>query len=327
MTTLILGALVAPSMGAAALEAAGPRQEVSPTQARYSIPPQLLEKPYRFAGEVIPLDRSDVRGRVRSEINFLLFDARSVLLSWLVEKGKYSWIFDEIFGKEGIPKDFTLLAPALSGMSAKSSSKLPGTGWWAIDKPCAKADGVVMFKDTWCDDRLDIELSTKCFASRLKAARKDLGTQSWLLAAAAYVTSTEQIKQLTKKWDSSDYWDIPLPDNAEEMIVRWVALGIIDADKEAFGISARPAAALTYDQVSGLLLTKDLSVADVARFTNTPARHIIQLNPKIKPNAGKFPALVKGQRFSHSVAVPKGSGRLLVQELTKNGFIAEKKGP
>ena len=40
----------------------------------------------------------------------------------------------------------------------------------------------------------------------------------------------------------------------------------------------------TFDQVTGLQLTKDLPIAEIARMTGVPPREILRLNPKIKPS-------------------------------------------
>lgn len=323
---LIVGSILILSVGSVGdLEAAGPRRESVPTCPRYSLPKAVLDKPFRFAGEVIPFQRPDVRARVRAQLNFLLLDARSVLATWLIEKRRYAWLFKEVFAKEGIPKDFILFAPILSSLNARSASRLSGAGWWALNKPCDASEGVVMSKDSWHDDRLDLERSTKCFAARLKALRKELGVKSWIMAAAAYVTSVKTVSKLGTQWKTLKYWDLPLPENAESLIVRWIALGVIDANRNALGIHIAEAPPLTYDQVTGLILAKDLPVSVIARMTGSPPRQIIQLNPKLKASPGQFPAKSAGKRVTHSLAAPKGKGWVLVNKLRKNGYLLKKR--
>lgn len=321
---LILGSIFLSVGYVRDLGAAGPRRESIPTCPRYSLPASVLEKPFRFAGEVIPFQRRDVRARIRAQLNFLLLDARSVLTTWLIEKNRYAWLFEEVFAKEGIPKDFILLAPVLSSLSTRSSSRLAGAGWWALEKPCNASEGVAMSKDSWHDDRLDLERSTRCFASRLKAIRKELGVKSWITAAAAYVTSAKTLAKLGTQWNTLVYWDLPLPENAELLIVRWIALGVIDANRNTLGIEIAEAPPLTYDHVTGLILAKDLPVSVIAGMTDTPPRRIIQLNPKLKPSPGQFPAKSGGKRITHSLAAPKGKGWTLVNQLRKNGYLLEK---
>lgn len=289
--------------------------------SRYSLPPSLSKKPFRFAGEVIPLRRRDVRTRILSQINFLLLDARSVLTLWLTEKQRRAWIYEEVFAKQRIPKDFALFAPVV-GRLAASPTRGQGVGMWSLVKPCDSSSGVEMASDKWHDDRMDVELATQCFARGIKSIRKDLNTESWLLTAAAYATSAKTVQDLTKKWRTTSYWDLPLPEDAEKIVVRWIALGIISSHPEEYGLRFRPPAPYTYDLVSGLLLVKDLPVAEIARMTGVPARVILELNPKIKPSVGLFPAKVKGKAHAHTVATPKGKGNLLVERLRKGGYLA-----
>ncbi len=307
------------------ISAAGPREDDRTQCARYSLPASLVKKPFKFAGETIPLERTDARGRITNAVNFLLLDARGVLTTWLLDYDRRAWIIEEILIKEGIPSDFALLTPVVSGMVGGASGRLPGAGWWAIDQPCTQAEGVPMSNDSWRDDRLDLELSTACFAARLKSIKKELGTGSWLVAAAAYLSSTKAISGYLKSWNTDDLWTIPLPDVADELLTRWIALGIIKTDSKALGLELQSAPPLTYDGVTGIVLAKDLPVAEIARMTGTAPRRIMELNPKIKPGSGKVPSVVNGKRLTHSLAAPKGKGRTLVEQLGKHGYLYEKR--
>jgi hypothetical protein len=180
-----------------------------------------------------------------------------------------------------------------------------------------------MEQDAWHDDRLDLELSTRCFASRLKDARKELGGASWLMTAAAYVTSTKTIQDLRKRWNTDQYWDLPLPENAEDLIVRWIALCIINGHREVYGLKFKDVAPFTFDQVTGLILSKDLTVAEIAHMTGAPPREILELNPRIKAAMPVLPAKAHGKSVSHTIAAPKGKGWVLVDKLKKGGYVAE----
>lgn len=179
-----------------------------------------------------------------------------------------------------------------------------------------------MSADSWHDDRLDLELSTRCFASRLRSIRKDLGDEGWLMTAAAYVTSAKTIQDFRHRWATRSYWDLPLPDTAEDLIVRWIALGIINAHKEAFGLKLRKPPPLTFDQITGLSLVKDLSVAEISRISGVSSREILDMNPKLKPTAGIFPATEKGKGLTHVIAVPKGKGWIVVNKLKEAGYLS-----
>jgi hypothetical protein len=263
---------------------------------------------------------------VRSQINFLLMDARSVLLRWLTDRARHGWLFEEMLKKEGLPREFALLTPILSSMSTKAPSSVGGMGWWALEKPCGAGEAVPMVQNAHFDDRMDVELSTKCFAARLKRIKADLRQDGWLMPTAAYVSTVKTVSETAENWNSKSFWDLPLPETAESTVVRWVALAVIDGDRAFYGIRPDHAPALTYDQVTGLLLAKNLSVAQVAKFTGTSPKTLLELNPRIKPSKGELPALLDGKRVRHNLAVPKGKGASLVTELTKGGYLLEVKG-
>jgi membrane-bound lytic murein transglycosylase D len=295
--------------------------DADPTCVRYSIPKKLLEG-FNFVGEKIPLERKDVRERITSHLNFLLLDARGALTGWLVEKDRYAWIFEEILKKEGIPKEAVLLAPILSGLNVMAPPRGAGAGWWALVSPCTEAEGVEMSADAWHDDRLDLETSTRCFAGRLKEAKKELGARSWLMATAAYLTSAKTLQEYEQRWATNVYWDIPLPDAVEDLVVRWIALSIIDDNRAEYGLRFKNGSAMTFDQLSGLVLAKDLPVAEIAQITGLSAREILRLNPKIKPSQPIFPAEMKGKKISHTLAAPRGKGKMLVEKLQQRGYLS-----
>ena len=290
------------------------------TCPHFSIPASALNGGFDLGGEKVPISRSDVKERIEFQINFLLLDARSVLAEWLNERRKYSWIFEEIFSKEGVPKDFAWLSPILVGMS-RSNSRLAPVGVWSLDKPCGSSEAVEMTADSWRDDRLDIHLATRCFAGRIKSVNTEVGA-GWLMASVAYVQSPKTVKDLIEKWNSSNVWDIPLPDNAEDMLSRWAAFKIIGTNRSFYGLKSGDPAPLTYDNLTSIELTKDLSIGDIAKFVKASPRLILELNPKIKPNSGVFPARDNGRQLSHSIAVPSGSGHVLLKKLQEAGFLA-----
>lgn len=304
------------------IEARGPQREPVPRCVRYSIPPSVLEKPFSFAGQIVALQRPDVQSRILFQINFLLLDARSVLTDWLSEKNRYSWLFEEIFAKQGIPKDFIWLSPIVSGANLKSQSRQAGVGWWSLEKVCSASEGVGMSEDTWHDDRMDLELSTRCFIHIIKEIRKDLGNPDWLVTVAAYMLGGNTVKEAMQKWNTRNFWDLPLPEPAEELVARWIALKIIASEKNYFGLDFEESQPFVFDQVAGVRLSKDLPVAVIARILGMPAREIMELNPKLRPSSGIFPAEVKGTPIVHSISVPRGKGSLLLRELGKEGYIA-----
>jgi len=303
---------------------AGPTKQGEQTSPTHSLPLSITGKPFKFAGEIIPLQRKDVRSRIEFQANFLLLDARSVVTLWLTEESRQTWILEEVFGKEGIPREFVWLAPLLSRMKRSAAKRHEG-GMWALEKPCSSESGLNMFSNEWYDDRMDVELSTRCFATTIKAIRGKLKTNSWLLAVAAYMTSTQNVDNLMQKWNAKSFWDIPFDENPELLIPRWVALTIIGSHGSSYGLKFTKPAPLTFDQVTGLILTKDLPIAEIARITGVPPREILELNPKIKPSAGLFPAKVAGKQQAHTIAAPRGKGWVLVNKLKEMGFLAPAK--
>lgn len=306
------------------VSAAGPRSEAPANCALYKIPTDLKQKGFIFAQERIPAHRDDIRRRLEFQINFLLLDARSVLTDWLQRLPRYSWIFSEIFKDEGTPEEFIFLAPVITGLDPRRSPPDDGVGIWNIKGLCSKKkDGVELTKSKWHDDRQDLELSTRCFASRIRDLKSTLG--SWQLAAAAYISSESAIKDLMESWKAESIWDVPLPDETEELLCRWIALAIITGRSEEFGLKYKPFEPLSYDEVSGLKLKKDLPVSEISLALGVSPLYVMDLNPKIKVAEGKLPAKNRRGIIEHKLATPKGRGWKLVKYLKRNGYLAKKK--
>jgi|GEM_PF-624514 len=319
---LCLSLLLVAAMGQFNRCDAAERDPESRIQVRYALPPDILKKPYSFAGETIPLERSDVRYRITAQVNFLLLDARSVLIEWLIQYDTRGWLLRELLAKAGAPSEFVLFASVLPGMT-KTNKKVSYSGLWFLDKPCGKHEGLEMEDDSWHDDRMDIQLATRCFASRIKSLRSQIKGQNWLLAAAAYTTSASTINDAQLKWDASCFWDVPLPPTTEQLISRWIALTIINAHRQFYGIRIPRQAPLVFEQIVGIRLTCDLTIAKIAQLLGIPAREVLASNPKIKPTHPTFPAKVGALVLTHTIQVPKGKGSSLMEKLRSSGYILE----
>lgn len=289
----------------------------STSSVRYGLPPDIIQE-YIFLGEKFPIGRPDIKARIISQINFLLYDARSVMTEWVLERSRFNWIYRETFSKAGVPEDFIWLAPVLSG--ATKSSRPQGTGVWMLDKTCSSAEGVEMREDSFMDDRLDVQLATRCFAQRLSAIHKDYSL-NWSMATVAYLTSPKAVKELIEKYGASNPWDIPLPDYVENLLERWIALKIIYTHRVFYGLHFTDPTPVIFDQLSELKLAKDLPVAEIARIIGVSPRLVLELNPKIKVNPGVFPAKVDGKQIIHTIAVPSGKGINLLKKLQESGYV------
>ncbi len=301
--------------------AAGPKK-VAPSKvcARYGLPPVLADRPLIFAGAEVPLHRPDVQARILFQINYLLMDARGALTEWLHDRARYTWLFEEILEKEGAPREFALLSPVISGLGNRAEFRGAGAGWWFLSTQCGSSEGLDMSEAVWHDDRYDLELATTCFARRIKAIHGDFKKQSYLIAACVYLTSPKIITGFMDAWKTDVFWDLPMPDICEEIIVRWIAFSIIDAHQEFYGLRTKKQPPFVYDRISGVTLAMDLPVAVIAEITKVPAREILELNPKLKAYSGSLPATEHNKPILHTINAPKGKGNDLLKKLQQTGY-------
>jgi hypothetical protein len=115
-----------------------------------------------------------------------------------------------------------------------------------------------------------------------------------------------------------------LPENAETLVSRWIALGMIARSPEAFGLKIKYEPPFTFDHVTGLSLKKDLTVGELAKMIGIPPRLVLDLNPKIRASEGRLPARIRKKTIVHSLITPRGKGQVLVKNLKQKGFLKQK---
>lgn len=317
LITLVMAFCLCLLQSTSAQDVKGPRAQPAPVPPRFGLPPDIAQD-YIFAGQKFPISRSDIKPRIISQINFLLYDARSVMTEWVLEKSRLNWIYREAFAKAGIPEDFVWLAPVMAG--ATKAARPQGVGAWMLDKPCSSAEGLAMRDDTFMDERLDVQAAARCFALRLSAIRKEYRLD-WFMSLVAYLMGPKQAAEIVEKYGTSNPWDIPLPDYIEDLLDRWIALKIIYTHRQYYGLTFSDPAPFIFDQLSDVRLTKDLHVAEIARILGVSPRLILEINPKIRITPGIFPAKADGIQLLHSIAAPSGKGVQLLKKLQELGYI------
>ncbi len=144
-------------------------------------------------------------------------------------KGQYSWLFHEPFSKRGHSSGFRTACSYSGAISLKSAYRSAGAGWWGLDKQCSNSEGIEMAEDSWHDDRMDLELSTRCFAAKIKKTRSDVKFFELDNSGRGVRYFTSKPLTITASAGTPISIGLPLPDLAEELVARWIALGIINS--------------------------------------------------------------------------------------------------
>lgn len=294
-------------------------------RAQYILPPEVQKSRITFADSDIPLGRPEVATRVSEQINFLLMDRRATMMQWFDRMGVYGPLMRGALSEEKVPVDLLYLSVLLSDLLPNAKTKTGGVGWWALGsgrdkKGSANVPWVVT--NDW-DDRRDPVLSTRIASTILQSLLRKERKTNWLFAICGYVDSGDKIDTVVEKAAGFGYWDLVVPPFSEVLIPRLIALKIIDTHRAFYGIEIPPLPPLAFDYLDRVKLQKDLPLYVVAKWCNTNARAIWELNPGVDPSTGLLPKPDRRSPSGFPLRVPKGMGPRVKQLLVKEGYLAE----
>lgn len=198
-------------------------------------PPQkikgiLLKNSYGFAGEVLPLEKQDVRERLDRELLVNTFWHSSTILN-IKRSKKFFPIIEPILKEYGIPDDFKYLCMAESNLSNVVSPS-GAAGYWQFLKSTGSSYDLEINK--YVDERNHLEKATRAACEYLLQAKKKFG--NWTMAAASYNMGMNGLDKQLGLQRSNNYYDLNLSTETMRYIFRIVALKEIVSDPQAFGI-------------------------------------------------------------------------------------------
>ena len=192
------------------------------------IPPSVS-----FAGEVVPIERYDVRESLDRELLVNVY-WQSNLLLYCKRAARWFPVIEPILKANNIPDDFKYLALIESGlMNVTSPAK--ASGFWQFLKETGISFGLEINDEV--DERYHLEKATEAACKYLKNSYKQHG--SWVLAAAAYNMGDGGLKKNIAKQQNSSYWDLLLNEETSRYIYRILAAKIILSNPQQYGIRLR----------------------------------------------------------------------------------------
>ena len=317
------------------LETTGPSKEVStPDQiiAEDNNSEQVVENLVSSAGssgdrdienillEPIPVERESIEPVepaiamtanrvVELEINDYLQNRRNLLKLW-IERG-HIWfpMIETIFAEEGIPDELKYLALSESALNPIARSYVGAAGMWQFMPATARGEGLRV--DSWIDERMDPELSTRAAAKHLKTLYETY-SGNWHLALAGYNCSYRCIRRAVNRAGGSidnppSFWEIYpyLPQQTRNFIPKFIAAALIVSDPERYGIEVDDLGQeYSYDIV---MVNGMLSLESAAELAGVDLATIKNLNPSVRkttlPDATEaFPLKIPAGSYQHFIS-------------------------
>jgi membrane-bound lytic murein transglycosylase D len=292
-------------------------------RASYVLPAELRKEGLIFADVRIPLDREDVSVRVVEQMNFLLMDRRASMMEWFDRLAQHSQPIKTVLAAEKVPSDLLYLSVLLSEFQPANKTAAGGIGWWALG---AGGDGKGSSGNQWIstndwEDRRDPEISTKIACSILDRLHRKKETTDWLLTICAYADGVEKLESAVKRAPGYSYWDMVVPPKSESLVPRLVALKIIDANRELYGVNVPTLPAVQFDRLDKVRLEKDLPLHVVAKWCHISPRAMWELNPGVEPGSGVLPKPDRRSPSGFPLRVPKGMSSRVLDLLVKEGYL------
>jgi len=149
---------------------------------------------------------------------------------------EFQELAEPILEDEGVPRELIYLAFVESHFNPEAVSPSGAVGAWQFMKGTAKHMGLRV--DRTCDQRKDIQASTRAAARYLKSLYETFG--DWYLALAAYNAGPGTIERVLGRYGFDDYWDlcspeVPIKNEAKRYVPRFIAAVLIFEAPEKFG--------------------------------------------------------------------------------------------
>jgi len=304
---------------------------------RYGLPPGVEKGGLQVCGQNVPISRRDVRRRIVNEINYLLMDRRSLVLTWLSRADTLRPVIIPVLRKYAVPPEFLYLSAIESSYDGRALSTAGAFGYWQFIKStalcgpngCDEYDWKMNITK-WKDERGDLVRSTHSAArylawmNRVKKVttgdKSSDGFNDWLLTAAAYNAGPTRVLERLNLFGARSYWDVPLPPETERYVPRLIALSIISSHRDFYDVNVPPRRTVAFDTLQKVRLTKDLPLAAMARLLGTTPRAVWKLNSQIVADNAVFPARVGKKAIDHTIHVPKGAGNKFMAQLKAHGY-------
>ena len=182
-----------------------------------------------FAGEQVPLQKSDVFERFEREIYVNAYWQSNMILM-MKRSAKYLPTIEKILREQNIPDDFKYLVAAESGFM-NVVSPAGARGFWQLMPATAKESGLEVNNDV--DERYHLEKSTIAACKYIKSAYANFG--NWTSVAASYNMGIAGLKRRKEEQQFQQYYDLFLNDETSRYIFRILAFKEIFENPEKYG--------------------------------------------------------------------------------------------
>ncbi len=266
---------------------------------------------------------------VEASLTYLMREPEKHVHGWMKRADTYLPMIEEIFAEEGVPDELKYLAMIESGLNPRARSWARAVGMWQFIGATGRHYG--LRADTWVDERMDPEKSTRAAARHLKDLYKMFG--DWHLALAGYNYSPGKLRRHLRNAErrlgrKATFWDVyrNIPRETRNYVPMFIATSLMLSQPELFEIE-KPGHGPIYEY-HHVPVYGTLSLSLVAEMAGSTTATIRALNPELRKGAlppsrtpywlripyGSYDAFAEAYR-----ALPESRRRPLDQHVVRRG--------
>ncbi|MBI5571571.1 MAG: transglycosylase SLT domain-containing protein [Desulfomonile tiedjei] len=255
-----------------------------------------------------PLPIEEDEPRVRQFIRMYAYGQRETMRQYMARAQDYLPMVKTMTVENGLPEDLSYLFLLESGANPEARSPANALGMWQFMPDTARSYGLRV--DSWVDERLDPEKSTKAALLYLKDLYGMFGC--WRLALSAYNSGENKLNKVLCQEDADGYDEIcssrKLKRETKEFFPRFHAIAHIAKNPAKYGFQALKSQ--PFDKKHELVPVNGCHpLTTLAQEMNVPADELVDLNPALlRPTT---PA----DGPPYSLRVPLGKRQILAKKL------------
>jgi hypothetical protein len=230
-----------------------------------------------FAGELVPMNLTDVRERIDKELHINTYWHNNTIF---LMKRANRWLpqIQEILRKNNIPDDFKYLPLIESGLMNDISPK-DAVGFWQIIKSAGMENGLEITHEV--DERYDPLKATEAACKYLKKAYAKFG--NWTVVAASYNRGMGGMERAIENQKVNSYYDLFLNDETSRYVFRIIACKEIIENPLTYGFKINPKHLYEPEVVKYIEVRENIrSLIDFARLHKTNYKLLKRHNPWLR---------------------------------------------
>jgi membrane-bound lytic murein transglycosylase D len=254
----------------------------------------------------VPNDENDPR--VKRFIREYAYNQRETMRRYLARAEEYLPMVKKVTKDNAVPADLAYLFLLESGANPEARSPANALGMWQFMADTARSYGLRV--DSWVDERLDPQKSTKAAVVYLKDLYGMFGC--WRLAVSAYNSGENKLNKVLCQEDADEYEEIcssrRLKRETKEFYPRFLAIAHIAQNPEKYGFAAvadqGEDAREEFVPVQG-----SFSLDTLAEAMGSSAEALAELNPGLLRN------MTPPDGQPYALRVPLGKRQILAEKL------------